>query len=436
VHEPQSPIQQPNVNATQETVVPGSNNPSLWTTNAVDFHADVGAITRINAVPRLLEVICRTTGMGFAAVARVTESRWVCCAVRDEIHFGLQAGDELKLESTICNEIRLDHEAVVIEEVAKDQFYNRHPTPVIYGFQSYISVPIVRSDGTFFGTLCAIDPRPARVKRPEIIGMFKLFAELIATHLDASQQIALGEADLLSERTASELREQFIAVLGHDLRNPLASIAAGARLLRKRLLDEDDVEILGLMQGSVLRMSGLIDDVMDFARGRLGGGLTLDRNTDEPLEPALKQVIAELLAGWPDRTIDLQFGLDDPINCDRARVAQLFSNLLGNALTYGAPDKPVQVVARTFDDSFELSVGNAGDPILPEAMERLFQPFTRGSARPKQQGLGLGLYIASEIARAHGGTLTVNSKDDRTLFMFRMPTNRPDKSGSRHIFPE
>jgi GAF domain-containing protein len=201
VHEPQSSIQQPNVNAVPESIVPGFDNPSLWTTNAVDFHADVGAIARINAVPRILEVVCRATGMGFAAIARVTESRWVCCAVLDEIHLGLQAGDELKLESTICNEIRQDREAAVIEEVAKDQFYNRHPTPVIYGFQSYISVPIVRSDGTFFGTLCAIDPRPARVKRPEIIGMFKLFAELIATHLDASQQLALGEADLLSERT-------------------------------------------------------------------------------------------------------------------------------------------------------------------------------------------------------------------------------------------
>jgi signal transduction histidine kinase len=296
VHEHQSSIHQPNVNAAVDPLMLGSGIPSLRTTNAGEFHADVGAVARIISVPSLLEVICRTTGMGFAAVARVTETRWVCCAVRDEIHFGLQAGDELKLESTICNEIRLEQEAVVIEEVAKDLFYNRHPTPVIYGFQSYISVPIIRSDGTFFGTLCAIDPRPARINRPETIGMFKLFAELIATHLDSSQQLASREADLLSERTASELREQFIAVLGHDLRNPLASIAAGARILRKRLMDEDDGEILGLMQGSVLRMSGLIDDVMDFARGRLGGGLTLNRDADEPLEPALKQVMANSMS--------------------------------------------------------------------------------------------------------------------------------------------
>lgn len=100
---------------------------------AGDFHADILAIKRIEAVPRILEVICRTTGMGFAAIARVTESRWVCCAVRDEIKFGLQPGDELKLETTICNEIRRDREAVGIRRRctasrATSRFLSSDPT--------------------------------------------------------------------------------------------------------------------------------------------------------------------------------------------------------------------------------------------------------------------------------------------------------------------
>ena len=169
--------------------------------------------------------------MGFAAVARVTEDRWICCAVRDEIAFGLTPGGELKVETTICHEIRQSGEAVVIDHVSEDAAFCGHHTPAQYGFQSYISMPIVLADGTFFGTLCAIDPRPARLNTPETIGMFKLFAELIAIHLDSAQRVAVSEATLLDERAASELREQFIAVLGHDLRNPLASIAAGARLL-------------------------------------------------------------------------------------------------------------------------------------------------------------------------------------------------------------
>ena len=250
---------------------------------ADDLAADVAAITRIDAVATILEVVCRTTGMGFAAVARVTEDRWIACAVRDEIAFGLQPGGELKVETTICNEIRASGQAVIIDHVAEDTAFCGHPTPALYGFQSYISMPIFRADGAFFGTLCAIDPRPARLNKPEVVGMFKLFASLVAFYLDAQEQVAASEAKLLSERQAAELREQFIAVLGHDLRNPLASIDAGAKLLLKEPLNSKATSIVELVQSSAKRMAGLIDDVLDFARGRLGGGLSLHRNADAPL---------------------------------------------------------------------------------------------------------------------------------------------------------
>jgi GAF domain-containing protein len=225
---------------------------------ATDFSVDIAAVQGISAVPRILEVVCRSTGMGFAAVARVTEQRWICCAVRDEIEFGLAPGGELEVQTTLCHEVRQGYEAVIIDHVATDALYSGHHTPAKYGFQSYISMPIVLADGTFFGTLCAIDPRPARLNTPETIGMFKLFAELIATHLDAVDRLAASEARLLSERETAELREQFIAVLGHDLRNPLASIAAGTRMLSKGNSKEAANEILGLMRESVARMSSLM----------------------------------------------------------------------------------------------------------------------------------------------------------------------------------
>jgi GAF domain-containing protein len=166
---------------------------------ANDFAADIDAIQGIDAVPRILEVVCRSTGMGFAGIARVTDHRWVCCAARDEIAFGLKPGSELKLDTTICNEIRLSHEAVVIEHVANDECFSGHPTPALYGFQSYISMPIILSDGSMFGTLCAIDPRPARLS-PEIVQTFKLFAELIGSQLNSAQSLAASEAILLGER--------------------------------------------------------------------------------------------------------------------------------------------------------------------------------------------------------------------------------------------
>jgi signal transduction histidine kinase len=385
-----------------------------------DLSADIAAVQGIAAVPRILEVVCRSTGMGFAAVARVTEQRWVCCAVRDEIAFGLTPGGELEVETTICHEIRRSHEAVIIDHVAEDAAYCGHHTPAKYGFQSYISMPIMLTDGTMFGTLCAIDPQPARLNTPQTIGMFKLFAELIAIHLDATDRVAASEARLLSERETSELREQFIAVLGHDLRNPLASIAAGTRMLAKARSTEATGEILGLMQKSVARMSALIDNLMDFARGRLGSGIALKRSP-QSLEPVLNQVIAELHASSPERPIEAAFDLTRPIDCDGERVAQLFSNLLGNAFAHGTAAQPIRVHAATQDGEFELSVANSGEAIPADAMDRLFQPFYRVSGQDSQQGLGLGLYIASEIARAHGGTVDVTSSPQETRFTFRMP---------------
>ncbi|MEA1834795.1 PAS domain S-box protein [Methylobacterium durans] len=170
---------------------------------AHDFQADILAIESIAAVPTILDVVCRTTGMGFAAVARVTEDRWVACQVRDDIAFGLQPGGELKVATTICHEIRQSGTAVVINHVAEDEAYGGHPTPAMYGFQSYISMPIVLPDGTFFGTLCAIDPKPAQLDRPEVVGMFKMFADLIAFHLDAHVRLASREA---AERSAVTLK--------------------------------------------------------------------------------------------------------------------------------------------------------------------------------------------------------------------------------------
>jgi sigma-B regulation protein RsbU (phosphoserine phosphatase) len=176
-----------------------------------------------------------------------------------------------------------------------------------------------------------------------------------------------------------------------------------------------------MMQTTVMRMSGLIDNVLDFARGRLGGGITLSRDANRPLEPVLQQVVDELRSAMPDRMIESDFKVADPVNCDRSRIGQMVSNLLGNALTHGAADKPVRISATTDNGLFELWVANAGDPIPEAAMDQLFQPFFRGQVRASLQGLGLGLYIASEIAKAHEGTLTVKSSADETRFTFLMP---------------
>ena len=376
----------------------------------MDAYADVAIVKSIGVVPKILEVACRITGAGFAGVARVTEDRWIAAMVRDEIGLGLEPGSALPLDNTFDRHVKQSRQSLVIENAAERPDFAANPMAEMFGVRSYISVPIILADDTFFGTLCAIDRRPARLDTPETVALFKLLAELIAYHLDATDKYKVSQDSLADALEVSELREQFIAVLGHDLRTPLGAISLGASLVKGKQKGPREDKIVDLIEKSVGRMTEMIANVLDFARGRLGAGLKMEMNADAALQPILEQVVAELQLAWPDRVIETDYAASAVTFCDRDRIGQLFSNVLGNALSYGPKDEPVKVHTSDLDGQFKLSVSNGGTPITPLAMSRLFQPFVRGAVIKDQQGLGLGLYIASEIARAHGGTLSVTSK--------------------------
>ena len=383
---------------------------------------DIAAINRIEAVPTILKAVTHTTGMRFAAVARVTDSNWTACAVYDDIQFGLQPGGELALEATFCNEIRLSGKPVVFSQASIDPVFASHPLPLVYGFESYISVPIVRGDGRFFGTLCALDPLPAKLDDPHVLQTLELFAQLIAAQLDADDRLMRSDAELSASHDRGKLREQFIAVLGHDLRNPLQAISMAAEMLLLDPLPPAAQRNVKRIQGSVDRMSDLVHDVLDFARGRLGGGIPIALHAHDDLVAELQQVVAENGSAHPGRVIDARFALDTAVVCDCSRIAQLLDNLLANALRHGAADQLVRVDARCENGFFELSVHNGGPPIEAGKRARLFQPFSRTLSDEPGPGLGLGLFIAAEIAKAHLGSLSVTSTEaDGTRFTFRMP---------------
>ena len=144
--------------------------------NLPELKAESVALGDDERLRAMLEEICRVSDMGFAAVARVTESRWIACQVLDKIDFGMDPGDELKIGETICDEIRDSGEAVVFDDASDDIKWSRHPVPVIYGFKTYCPFPVYLHDGSFFGTLCAIDPAPRRVTDEAIVAMFTDFA--------------------------------------------------------------------------------------------------------------------------------------------------------------------------------------------------------------------------------------------------------------------
>lgn len=382
--------------------------------------ADIATIGRISAVPAILQVIRELTGLRFCAVARVTDDSWTACAVLDQLNFGLQVGGELDVVTTLCHEIRQAHQSVVIDKASEDPLYHNHHTPRIYQFESYISVPIFRTDGRFFGTICALDPNPAPLKSSTIQSTMESFARMLALQIEAEENQQRTEATLKQERETSQMREQFIAVLGHDLRNPLFAISAGAEMLLRKLPEPANQQRARHILTSAQRATRLVDDVLDFARGSFGSGIPVNIEPCTDLDAALRHVISEVQSVHPDRVIKSSIGDLLNVPCDRERVAQLLSNLVANAVAHGDPQGPVEVNAQIEDRHFVLSVKNQG-LIAEDALPYLFRPYSRPASDTPQTGLGLGLYIASQIAQSHGGKLDVVSTGPQgTTFTFRL----------------
>ena len=383
--------------------------------------ADIATIGQISAVPAILQVIREMTGMRFAAVARVTEDSWTACAVLDQLDFGLKVGGELDVATTLCHEIRAAHVSVVIDKASEDPLYRDHHTPRLYQFESYISVPVFRTDGRFFGTICALDPKPAELKSSAIQTTMESFARLLSLQIEAEETLQLTEQALYKERQTAELREQFIAVLGHNLRNPLFAISAAAEMLQRKFPNPASDKLVQHILTSNRRAAQLVDDVLDFARGRLGNGIPVSIKPCSDLADALQHVISEIQGVHPHRHIRVSIGDLTGIHCDRERVAQLLSNLLANAVTHGDIKGDVEITARVDQGALMLAVKNQGQ-IPDEVLPHLFQPYSRPTRDTPQAGLGLGLYIASQIAQSHGGRLHVASTAQHgTLFTFSLP---------------
>ncbi|WP_224362795.1 sensor histidine kinase [Hyalangium versicolor] len=259
---------------------------------------------------------------------------------------------------------------------------------------------------------------PVRTQSGELMGIGCILLD-ITSHKQAEQAL----------EQALTFREQLLAVLGHDLRNPLGAITASAFLLsRTEGLGEKDRQAVERIRRSGARMARLIDDILDFARSRLGGGIPVTRQRMNMAE-VCRVALEELQVTFPERQLLFDVQGDTWGEWDPDRVAQVLSNLVFNALQHGREDTPIRTTLRDGGDHVMLEVSNLGDPIPDELMPRLFDPFKR---RPEDQrphegksgarSLGLGLHIVRQIALAHEGDVQVRSNlQEGTRFTVRWP---------------
>lgn len=294
------------------------------------------------------------------------------------------------------------------------RFVERYP---IHGF---VAVP-VRAHGELLGVLSV----SRFVAEPRLEDEDRLLIEELADRaalaIVAAEQYAELQRSEAAIETSLRFAEQFIGMLGHDLRNPLHAIQMAATLLRETSQGRD-ARVLERLLSSTRRMSNMVGQLLDLTRARLGGGIAVQRKPTS-LAEIVATIAGELRLAHPGRELVLSLLPDAVGEWDPDRLAQVVSNLVGNALAYGDPARPVEVRLGAEADRVRLAVQSYGPPIAPELLPVLFDPFRRSDARSLHaQGLGLGLYISQQIVHAHGGRIAVRSSEaEGTVFEVDLP---------------
>jgi signal transduction histidine kinase len=405
--------------------------------------ADVEKVKQIPIVQTVLEVICRSTGMGFAAVARVTEDRWVACSVQDEMGFGLKPGEELEIGTTICNEIRDSGQAVVIDHVDENEFYCGHPTPRIYGFKSYISLPITLKSGEFFGTLFAIDPKPNQLQNPRVIGMFHLFAELLAFHLDSislMERTRTAMHDLANQLLVSDNENrQYRHISSHNLQEPLRKLRVFSDMLvnaTDRYEIEKAKELAVRIRSSAQQFSMMVKDLSDFSGLNEGGAFT-----NVPLGRVVADVTTQLTPQIERRNITVETDRLPSIIAIPDQMEQLFFQLMDNAIKFCGHGQPPRIrissrelALHEIDDLLpeplqmayaEIRVEDNGIGIGDSQLEKVFDIFARLPTGSFKQGEGVGLAYCRKIVRNHKGIIKAEANPGiGTTFVVTLPISR------------
>jgi phosphoserine phosphatase RsbU/P len=279
--------------------------------------------------------------------------------------------------------------------------------------ESFLGVPLVVA-GTVKGILAVI--RPASTASTEE-------DEWLLSALADQAAVAL-EKTRLDE--VAEFREQLIGIVGHDLRNPLSTVLMAAQLLLLREgLGEQETELARKIASSASLATRLIDQLLDLTRSRLGGGIPIDPGPVD-LNDVCREVIGQTELTHPDRPLRVEMRGDPNGVWDRDRLVHLLANLVGNAVQHGEPRTPIELRIDGQANEVVIEVVNRGKPIPPALLPVIFDAFRRDQTvdSTRTHGLGLGLFIAQQIARAHGGSIAVSSTESETTFRVCLPRQR------------
>lgn len=291
-----------------------------------------------------------------------------------------------------------------------------------YGVESYLGVPLYKRDGTVFGTLCALDRAPVLLSA-DSCDLLRTTASLIAFELEEHERQFRRDADMREARATTERCERFLAIVAHDLRNPLSAILTSAKMAgRNRESPHRVAKYVHQISTSGERVKRLVSELLDLARTRLGAGLSITRAPTD-LGVLCVNIVSEFIAANPAHDITLNISDNVAGFWDGDRLMQAISNIVGNAIIHGASNGPVRIGVTDLGDVVEVEVVNTGKAIAPEILGKIFDPYRRGALASERQpsGLGLGLYIVQQIAVAHNGAAYIRSDETETVVTLRLP---------------
>lgn len=374
-------------------------------------------VDTIRDMQAVLHAVTEFSGLETAVFSRIERNRWCARAVLDGGGFGIEPGHVYPVGDVLCEIVGATLTPLAVGDLTHHAQYRTHPTRTKFGAEAYVGVPVKFDDGTLIGTLCALSKRP-KPRTDRAVPLMSLLGQLVAHELQLENVAQHTETRLKSEQSTAEERERFLAMVAHDLRNPLTSIRTNAEVLARNVAD-DLRSAAGRILGVTERMVRLIDDLLDLSRGRIGAGIALRRVRLQP-KSFLAAFLAELAAANPQATLKSELHDLVPFTdaWDGDRVAQLLDNVISNAIQHGE-GKPVVVRARLVGRTAQIDVLNNGAAIPDDVLETLFEPFHRTSAPTR--GLGLGLYIAHQIARAHGGDIRARTREGETCLRVTLP---------------
>ena len=218
-----------------------------------------------------------------------------------------------------------------------------------------------------------------------------------------------------------DFEKHLVGIVSHDLKSPLAAISMGASMLE----GADDF-VVQRIRSSARRAQRLVYDLLDFTRARLSGGIPVHAEAGTDVVAVVRETVEQMRLAHPERAFELRVERPVTAFADEARVAQVVTNLLANALQHGAEDRPIEVVCDATDEAALVSVRNEGEPIPEDRLPSLFEPLEHTEDADEKGSLGLGLFIVRELVRAHGGSVRVHSDAEATEFTIAIPRSEHD----------